>query len=79
MPANRKAHPGIYVQNGTRFPLEAPNGNCVPESELKTGRTFRSHYSSTSVQAASLNPGIAKSSPTSSGRLTSMPSLASSS
>lgn len=100
MTANRKAHPGIYVQNGTRFPLEAPNGNripdfalklgygfplapstgnCVPESELKTGRTFRSRYSNASAQAASLKPGIAKSSPTSSGRLTSMPSVASSS
>lgn len=38
---NRKAHPGIYVQNGTRFPLEAPNGNRIPDFALKLGYGFR--------------------------------------
>ena len=75
----RKPYPRFRAQTGIRFPLAPSTGNCVPESELKTGRTFRNHYSSTSVKVASLNPGIAKSSPTSSGRLTSMPSVASSS
>lgn len=60
-------------------PSEPSDGKHVPPRALKTGRTFRSRYSSASVQAASLKPGIAKSSPTNSGRLTSMPSVASSS
>lgn len=76
---NRKPCPRISTRNGMSFPIERSTGKHIPESALKMGRTFRSRYSNASVQAASLKPGIAKSSPTSSGRLTSMPSVANSS
>ena len=36
-----KLHPGIDAQSGTRFPLEARCGKCVPESASKTGHSFR--------------------------------------
>ena len=75
----RKPYPRFRAQTGIRFPLATSTGNRVPESALETGRTFRSCYSSAWVQATSLKPGIAKSSPTSSGHLTSMPSVANSS
>ena len=76
---NRKPCPAIEAQNGTCFPQPATLGKCIPFWKRIPGRTFRSRYSNASAQAASLKPGIAKSSPTSSGRLTSMPSVASSS
>ena len=41
MPANRKTHPRICVQNGTRFPLETPSGNRIPDFALKLGYGFR--------------------------------------
>ena len=74
-----KMHPVLKANSGAQFPVEPSTGNRAPESALETGRTFRSCYSSAWVQATSLKPGIAKSSPTSSGRLTSMPSVANSS
>lgn len=58
---------------------EPAGGKRIPEFALRTRHAFRSCYSSASAQVASLKPGIAKSSPTSSGRLTSMPSVANSS
>ena len=76
---NRKPCPTIEAQNGTCFPQPATLGKRIPFWKRIPGRTFRSRYSNASAQAASLKPGIAKSSPTSSGRLTSMPSVASSS
>lgn len=76
---NRKPCPAIEAQNGTCFPQPATLGKCIPFWKRIPGRTFRSRYSNASAQADSLKPGIAKSSPTSSGRLTSMPSVASSS
>lgn len=36
-----KLHPGIGAQSGTEFPLKARCGKCVPESESKTGHSFR--------------------------------------
>ena len=37
----RKVHPGIYAQNGIRFPEDASSGNCIPESTLEMGFIFR--------------------------------------
>ena len=76
---NRKACPGMSLQNGMYFPYAVLSGKYIPFQAQIPGRTFRSRYSNASAQADSLKPGIAKSSPTSSGRLTSMPSVASSS
>ena len=36
----RKLRPGICFENETRFPNDRPSGNYVPESTLRTGRTF---------------------------------------
>lgn len=32
--------PGIKLQNGTRFPVEASSGKCIPFLSLKAGRAF---------------------------------------
>jgi hypothetical protein len=36
-----KVCPGIWLQPGMYFPVEASSGNCVPEFGLGTGRAFR--------------------------------------
>ena len=37
----RKLCPGIWLQRGMHFPVEASSGNGVPEFGLGTGRAFR--------------------------------------
>lgn len=37
----RKLRPGIQPRNGINFPNGAACGNCVPESCLRMGCTFR--------------------------------------
>ena len=37
----RKIHPRIPAQTGMRFPDGASSGNCIPESALRPGYTFR--------------------------------------
>lgn len=36
----RKVRPIISSNSGTRFPVEAPSGNCDPEFRLRTGYAF---------------------------------------
>lgn len=36
----RKAHPGIQLESGMRFPNSRPTGNRIPQFDLKMGHTF---------------------------------------
>lgn len=49
----RKIHPRISAQTGMQFPDDASSGNCIPESVLRLGRSFRMTHQ---AETASRNP-----------------------
>ena len=64
----RKIHPGIPAQTGMQFPDDASSGNCIPESVLRLGRSFRmthqaestSRNSASNWDALSASPAASK-------------------
>ena len=51
----RKLRPRFRLQNGTYFPDGASNGNCIPDSTLRTGHAFRLELQ---TEGASRNPRL---------------------